>query len=234
MQFHQLLSLSALLIFSGGLASGQMPQSSVERPPWVTEGVPDTVWLLVEATYAEDDDDRVKELLRDAEAHARLAVEGHEEDVGRRFALAVVMGRRSDREGGRTKVRVASEFHEELLVILEIDPEHTQARHLMGRLYAGVRRMGRVTRWIATNLLGGNELKKATWEAAEEHLAFAEMRDPGVADYHLQLANLYRDTDRPAMAAAEARHVMVLPAMTPLEQAVRAEAEELIEEMEKR
>jgi hypothetical protein len=223
-----------MVILSGGLALAQVPQSAVKRPPWVTEGVPDTVWLLVEATYAEDDGDRVKELLKDAEAHARLAVEGHEDDIGRRFALAVVMGRRADREGGRTKVRVASEFHEELLAILGMDPKHTQARHLMGRLYAGVRRMGTVTRWIATNLLGGNELKKATWDAAEEHLAFAEMRDPGVADYHLQLANLYRDTDRPEMAAAEARHVMELPATTPLEQAVRAEAEALIEQMEKR
>jgi hypothetical protein len=234
MPFHRLFSVSALMILFGGLASAQAPPSSVERPPWVTEGVPDTVWLLVEATYAENDGDKVKELLEDAEAHARLAVEGHEDDLGRRFALAVVLGRRADREGGRTKVRVASDFHEELLVILEMDPEHTQARHLMGRLYAGVRRMGRVTRWIATNLLGGNELKKATWEAAEEHLAFAEIRDSGVADYHLQLANLYRDTDRPEMAAAEARHVMDLPATTPLEQAVRTEAEELIEEIEKR
>ncbi len=234
MPCHRFISACALVFLPGVTASGQMPQSSLERPPWVTEGVPDTVWLLVEATYAEDDGDRVKELLKDAEAHARLAVEGHEEDIGRRFALAVVLGRRADREGGRTKVRVASEFHEELLVILDMDPEHIQARHLMGRLYAGVRRMGSVTRWIATNLLGGNELKKATWEAAEEHLAFAEMRDPEVADYHLQLANLYRDTDRLEMAAAEARHVMDIPATTPLEQAVRAEAQKLIEEMENR
>ena len=197
-----------------------------EPPAWVVDGVPDTVWILVEATYAGQNDDRAKEMLVDAEAHARVAMEGHENDVGRRFALAVVLGRRADTEGGRTRVRAASECHKELEAVLELAPEHPQARYLMGRLYAGVRRMGRVTRWIATNLLGGGELKKATWEAAEAHLLFAEQAQPGVSDYHLQLAYLYGDTDRPELALEEVRHVFEFPATTPLEVAVLDEATE--------
>ena len=198
-----------------------------EPPAWVVEGVPDTVWILVEATYADVDDDLAKEMLMDAEDHARTAAQGYENDVGRRFALAVVLGRRADKEGGRTKIRVASECHEELEAVLELAPEHPQARHLMGRLYAGVRRMGSITRWIATNLLGGGELKQATWEAAEAHLLFAEQVQPEVSDYHLQLARLYRDTDRPELALQEVQHVFDLPVTTPLETAVNNGAVEL-------
>ncbi len=237
---ERVLSMSPFSLFStmliaqvaadGGLAQGSLAQGTQtprQPPAWVVEGVPDTVWILVEATYADVEDDLAKEMLMDAEDHARTAAQGYENDVGRRFALAVVLGRRADKEGGRTKIRVASEFHEELEAVLQLAPKHPQARHLMGRLYAGVRRMGSMTRWIATNLLGGGELKQATWEAAEAHLLFAEQAQPEVSDYHLQLARLYRDTDRPELALREVRHVFDLPVTTPLETAVNNGAVEL-------
>lgn len=196
-------------------------------PPWVTPGVPDTIWLLVEsATEVGGEEEKAR--LRYAERLARVTLEGQEDDVGRRYALAVVLGLRADREGGRTKVRAASALYEELEVLLEIAPNHAQARHLMGRLHAGVRRMNRVTRWLATNLLGGDVLKGATWELAEEHLAFAEREAPEVAEHHLQLANLFRDTGRPEQALDEARHVLALEATTPLAIKARAEAEDLV------
>ena len=203
--------------------------SEAGAPSWVTAGVPDTVWILVEASTA--DGPRAKELLEEAESHARTAVEGDVQDVGRRFALAVVLGLHANREGGRTKVRAASELHRELVTILEMDPDHASARHLMGRLHAGVLRMGRVTRWIATNLLGGGELKQATWEEAERNLAFAEEHAPEVADHHLQLANVFRDTDWPERALEEVEHVLALRASSPLEESVRAEALQLQEKL---
>ena len=94
--------------------------------------------------------------------------------------------------------------------------------------------MNRITRWIATNLLGGGVLKNATWEAAEENLSFAERQVPEVSDHHLQLANLYTDTDRPELALQELEHIFQLPAVSPLERAVWDEALDVKEEMEKR
>jgi hypothetical protein len=85
---------------------------------------------------------------------------------------------------------------------------------MMGRLNAAVLRMSRVTRWLATSLLGGGELKKATWIAAERDLAFAETRVPQVSDHHLQLAYLYRDTKRPGLAMTEVEHVLAMPMNT--------------------
>lgn len=91
--------------------------------------------------------------------------------------------------------------------------------------------MNRITRWVATNLLGGDALKAATWEEAERHLAFAEERIPEVAEHHLQLANLYRDTDRRDLALVEVEHVLGLPATTPMEIDTREEALELKERL---
>jgi len=188
-----------------------------------TQPSPDTVWALVDAAVEADEDDR-KEILAEAEARARATLTGDEGSIERRYALAVVLGMRANTEGGQSKVRAAAEMHEQLAAILEVEPEHVGARHLLGRLHAGVRRMSRVTRWIATNLLGGGELKRATWEAAEENLAYAERLAPEVPDHHLQLALLYRDTDRPDLAAEEIRHVMALQAGSAQDLAVQAEA----------
>lgn len=188
---------------------------------------PDSIWALIDASAAVDDEDRAKEILREAEARARAALAGHEDDVERRYVLAVVLGLRTNVEGGQTKVRIASALSDELDTILEMEPGHAGARHILGRLHAGVRRMGRITRWIATNLLGGDELKQATWEGAEEHLTYAERHAPEVADHHLQLALLYRDTDRPELALHELTHVMEMQATTALELSVQREAMEV-------
>jgi len=223
----QTLTLVTAITVMNAMAEGQ-------RPDWAGESVPDTVVALVAlATDAPEGDTR-KALLRLAEDEARASVVGHENDLARRYALAVVLGLRANAEGGQTKVRTASDLSDELDAILAVDPAHAGARHMLGRLHAGVRRMNRVTRWIATNLLGGNELKRATWEAAEENLAFAETQAPGVADHHLQLALLYRDTDRRELALAELQHVLQFEATSALEAEVLAEAHEVASDLDRR
>lgn len=206
------------------------PEARPARPAWAAGDVPDTVWILVETSVETREEDEAKTILRSAEELARRSLVGHEESVGRRFALAVVLGMRTEREGGKTKVGVAGELYRELEAVLALDPEHPRARHLMGRLHAGVRRMNGITRWIATRLLGGDLLSEASWAEAERHLAFAEAYAPEVPDHHLQLALLYRETGRPDMAATEAAHVLELEASSPLERAARAEAVKLLEE----
>ncbi len=206
------------------VAFAQMAPASLVRPVWVVAGVPDAVWMAVERAIAETDKDRTKELLKGAEVQARNAVAGHEGEVGRRFALAVVLGLRAEREGGRTKVAIASDLKKELDATLGLDPEHGRARHMRGRLTAGVLRMSRLTRWFATSLLGGGELKKANWVDAERDLIFAERQVPEVSDHHLQLARLYRDTKRPQLALVELEHVLTMPFQSAMELVVHAEA----------
>jgi hypothetical protein len=215
----------ALALVAGQVAAQATEgQGRMARPAWVVGDVPDTVWILMENAVASEDEDRMKRLLVEAEGHAREAVVGHDDNVGRRFALAAVLGMRADREGGRTKVRAAAALHEELQVVLELDPDHAQAHYMMGRLHAGVRRMNGITRWLATNLLGGATLKQASWEEAERHLSFAEDRAPEVPDHHLQLARVYRDTGRPELALPELDHVLDMHVTSPMEREARGEA----------
>ena len=108
--------------------------------------------------------------------------------------------------------------------ILVLDPLHARARHLRGRLNAAVLRMSGITRFIATTIMGGAELKKATWPIAESDLVFAELKVPGVSDHHMQLAKLYRDTKRPELALVEVDHVLAMPFRSTMETAVHDEA----------
>jgi Tfp pilus assembly protein PilF len=188
------------------------------------EGVPPAVWVLVEAAAATTEEDQAKRLFLEAEDEARRAVAAEPDQVGTHFALAVVLGLRADVEGGRTKVRAAAALHDELTLLLEMDPEHARARHMLGRLHAGVMRMNGVVRWVATRLLGGDALDDASWAEAERHLAFAEERDPAMLGHHLQLANLYRDTDRPELALVELAHIFEREPTSAMEQATWDEA----------
>lgn len=226
--------LVVLLVLGSAGAPGVTqygPVAESARPAWVVDGVPDAVWMAVEGAIAAKDKDKTRQLLKGAEVEARAAVEGHEGEVGRRFALAVVLGLRADREGGKTKVAIASELKKELDATLALDPDHGRARHMRGRLNAGILRMNRVTRWIATSVLGGAELKKATWPGAELDLAFAEITVPEVSDHHLQLGYLYRDTKRSDLALLEVEHVLALPRRTALERTVYDEALKLKEKL---
>ncbi|MGE0157887.1 MAG: hypothetical protein AB7T31_00670 [Gemmatimonadales bacterium] len=205
------------------LAAAIIATGGEQRPEWATATVPDTIVALVERAAGEADGDDRKALLREAEKQARAAVV-ELDDVGRRYALAIVLGLRANAEGGKTKVQAAAALSDELDVILAREPDHAGARHMLGRLHAGIRRMGRITRWLATNIMGGEALSRATWQSAEENLTFAEQRAPGVLDHHLQLALLYRDTGRPELAAREVQHVLELEPRNVLDQAVREEA----------
>jgi hypothetical protein len=183
----------------------------------------DSIWLWVDTVVNAEEKER-KEILRDLEARVRADLATDESSVDLRYALAVVLAARANTEGGQAKVRAASELYEQVVVILHAEPGHVGARHLLGRLHAAVRRMGGMTRWIATNLLGGGTLKAATWESAEVNLAYAEAQAPEVPDHHLQLALLYRDTGRPELAEAELQHVMALEASSARDVAAREEA----------
>jgi len=171
-------------------------------------------------------------LLSAADTVAREAVGEDPGSVERRYALAVVLGLEAEREGGRAKVRAASALYDQLQAILAMDPEHVGAHHLMGRLQAGVMRMDRVTRWLATHLLGGGILKRASWSAAEQNLAYAAEEAPSVPDYGYELAHLYEDTGRPGMALEEAQRVLVMDPSAALEPTVHAKAAALVMRLE--
>jgi tetratricopeptide (TPR) repeat protein len=170
---------------------------------------------------------------RIAERIARMeAAAAPGDDVNAQYRLALALGLRADVEGGRTRIGLADELYTQLQTVLALDPDHPEAKHIFGRLHAGVMRMNRVTRFLATRLLGGDALRGASWEEAETLLQAAEQARPEVPDYHFELGRLYEDTDRPELAAAEARHVLAIETRDEGEQAVAERAEEMLARVE--
>lgn len=147
------------------------------------------------------DDDRAREVL--AELHDSLTreVQARPDDIDLQYLAGVVAGSRADVEGGRTAVALAQEMSRRIRRILEVEPDHPGAHHLLGRLHAAVLRMDGFTRFVATRLLGGGELASASWEEARARLELAVAGAPCVPDHHYELARLYaeRGEVRPAI-----------------------------------
>lgn len=116
------------------------------------------------------------------------------------YWYATARGLRADIEDGRDQMHLAAAVHEEAEAILEADPDHAGAHHLMGRLHAGVMRLGTVKRFLAVRVMGGGALSNATWASAERHFRTAMALEPDRVQHKLELATLLMDTDRPQEA----------------------------------
>jgi tetratricopeptide (TPR) repeat protein len=197
-------------------------------PSWNDPGAQGTLRRLSDAFAAKPRGEESKCVLVSVEQTAVRAVAAHPRDVEDRYALAVVLGLLADHEGGASKVRAASRMYDQLRQILTLAPDHVGAHHLLGRLQAGVMRMDRVTRWIATNLLGGAALRGASWDEAERNLTFAVQRAPHIPDYHFELAHLYADTGRVDLALREAQLVLAMDPSTAIEASVPEKAAALV------
>jgi len=207
--------------------------SAVAGPAWDDPGAQETLRRLSDAFAAKPRGDQAKCVLASVEQTALQAVAAHPEIVEDRYALAVVLGLRADHEGGTSKVRAASRMYDQLRRILALTPDHVGAHHLLGRLQAGVMRMNRVTRWIATNILGGGVLRGASWDEAERNLAFAIRGAPSIPDYHYELARLYEDTGRVQLALQEAQLVLAMDPSKAIEAVVPAKAAALVARMQR-
>ncbi len=153
-------------------------------------------------------------------------------DIESQFLYAVALGARTDVEGGRTQIRKASELLAQLELILEMDPGHPGAMHLMGRLNAAVMRLGRFKRFIATKILGGGTLSSASWEKARLLLTAGEEGEPCVPDHHYELARVHIETDSPREARRELEHVIFLLAGNPRRSTLAGKATRLLAQLE--
>jgi len=170
----------------------------------------DPVLTDIATTLSIDDDGTAKHALIEAENELRSAALVSPDDVRAQYRLAIVLGARALREGGRTQVGVAKELSLQAQRVLDLEPAHAGGHYLLGYLHASVRRLGWFTRLLATTLLGGGALKRASWEEAQRHLEAAEETDPCEPDYHYELARLYHDRDQRESAECELSHVFEL------------------------
>jgi hypothetical protein len=172
--------------------------------------LPDDFLTALSEALSQADEGVVRGSLEVLERDARAAVLVRPDDVEARYRLAAVIGASLEQRSGSTKVSAAKEVHALVVRVLEDAPGHAGANYLLGRLHAGVLRLDRVSRFLATGLLGGGALRSASWEEARTLLELSEREDPCVAEHHLELARVYAERGDAADAARELAHVLQL------------------------
>lgn len=154
-------------------------------------------------------------------------------EVPLQYLLAAVIGARAELEGGRDQVAAAKELYLQTRTVLELDPGHPGALHILGRLHHEVLRLSRVKRFIATRVLGASELSGANWDDATRLLEAAVLGAPCVPDHHYELARLYVDRDRIALARERLRYVMGIAPQSARARLVIERAAELLQSLER-
>lgn len=184
---------------------------------------------MLEASVMERSEARVVfQTLADSLSRVALAAP---EDVELQFMLAAVVGSLADVEKGRGRIRAAQQLHEQVQAVLVLDPGHPGAQHLLGRLHAAVMRMDRITRFLATRVLGGSELRGASWEEARLRLEAAAAGDPCSMDHHYELAKLYAERGEPRLALRPLRQLLRLQASSARERVIQNRALLLLTEL---
>lgn len=132
---------------------------------------------------------------------------------------AVTAGVLAEIAGTGEKIELGRFAHREAVAAIEIDDEHAGAHHVLGRIHAGVSRLGWFTRFFAARMGMGELIDAASWEDAEEHLGRAVELEPQEITFRLELAVLLIDRDREGEARPHLERILTLDVDDPLERA---------------
>ncbi|MEP6763456.1 MAG: hypothetical protein ABJB66_04045 [Gemmatimonadaceae bacterium] len=139
-------------------------------------------------------------LYNSGSALARRALEVDSNGADGNFTMARALGRTALSVGPRDRIKYGTEVRMRALKALAADPKHPGAMHVMGAWNAEIMRLNSVTRFLAKTLLGGAIFSTASWASAEKYLTESVAIDPTRTVHRLDLARVYRDTDRNAEA----------------------------------
>lgn len=205
-----LVTCLVFLVIAAEVLSGQEQALNLaERCAGRQSERPAVIAAVLRAISLEDD--RAASAALDAiEWPTQAAAEASPFDAAAQYDLAVVFGARSDREGGRRKIAAAVQLQSQAQRVIALVPDHPGAHYLLARLYAAVRRLDGLTRFLASRMLGGKTLLNPPWSQIQSLFEVAERGDPCEAEYHYELARLYRDQRAQARANTELQHVLDL------------------------
>lgn len=166
-----------------------------------------------------------------AEAYARDAVDVKPDGTMGHHFVAVAVGQRALSEGIRTRVALAEEVRNEAEIVLALDSTFAGAYHVLGRWHAEVKRLGRVSGFVARRIFGGDQFGDASWEEAERLMRHALELDPEASMHHLELARILIDTGRPSEARVELSRALDLPVREPIDPLHHQQAQELLRDL---
>ena len=209
----------------GSSLSGQQPESRETDPSASIDS------LVAEALLQSDEELREAILLHaDYVADERIVADSLDADA--LYWKAVTAGLLAETAGAREKIRLGTLSMEYAEAALAADSTHAGAHHVLGRIHAGVKRLGWFTRLIGGRLGMGPLIDAATWEDAAVHLLRARELEPDNFTFSLEYAVTLRDMGRKEDAAGELSHLLSLSAQSPVEVAAADRACRILVELD--
>jgi tetratricopeptide (TPR) repeat protein len=189
----------------------------------------DALWRAsreaVDLGETETNSARRTRLNEQAVSYARRAVAVNPVGADGHFQLARALGRTALSVSARERVKYATEIRAEAVRALELQPQHAGALHIMGVWNAEVMRLNGITRALARNFLGAGVFGSASWANATRYLEQSVSADPTRLIHHLDLARVYRDTNRRADARAAYQAALRSPVIDSNDDVYRRAAE---------
>ena len=186
--------------------------------------------LVAAALVAPDEEER-EALLHQADSLAERRSLAMPDDADALYWRAVTAGLLAETSGAREKIRLGILSMELAEAALVADSTHGGAHHVLGRIHAGVKRLGWFTRLIGGRLGMGPLLDAASWEDAEFHLRRARTLEPENITFRLEYGVALRDMGKEAEAAAEMIELLSLSGVAPVERAALDRACRILTEL---
>jgi tetratricopeptide (TPR) repeat protein len=185
--YTALNATGALAEFKAAIAS----DSTYEEAYWKASRT------LVDLGEYEPDKDKQKDFYAQAKDLATKAAALKPSDPEAYFSVARAVGRVALSLGKKERVRYAKDVRTAALECLRLDSAHAGANHVMGRWNAEIMRLSGFSRFMAKNFLGGDVFGTASWAEAVRYMERAVQLDPVRITHHLDLAEVYRDRNKP-------------------------------------
>ena len=157
--------------------------------------------------------------------YAKRAIASAPNDADVHFHLARALGRTALAAGPRDRVKYGIDIRTESLRSLELAPKHAGALHVMGVWNAEIMRLNSFTRMFARTFLGGKIFGTASWAEATRYMEAAVAVEPQRLVHRLDMARVYRDTDRKADARAAYLAAIACPLSDANDDHYRADAQ---------
>ena len=179
---------------------------------------------LIDLAEFDENAQRRKSAFTRAGELARQAIAVNPADAEAHFHLARALGREALSVSARERTKYALDVRTTALKVLEIDPTHAGAMHVLGRWHAEVMRLNGFTRMIAKTFMGGKVFGEASWSEAIRLLQGANAKEPGRTVHSLALAQIYRDAGEGAKARAMYEAAIAAPLWDINDENYKAEA----------
>lgn len=228
--------LAALVLPVAGVAAAEAGAGPASPPGeavrgWSSAPCPALLegsWEAIRRGVSEARRERARERFAVAAELARQAVACEPDSARAHYTLAVAVGLHMETVGIRHKAALAHELETAAEAALAVDPDHAGAHHVLGRLHAGVMRMGTVEAFVARRILGADLVANASWSEAETHFTRARDLEPLNPYHSMELGALYLDTGRPGPARVELARAASLPPLHPEQEVAVERARDLL------